>query len=125
MDTRSIVRDNIRDLFNKFNNDFFFQAANVILSKRFDHFIDRLHERKFDEIEVIKALKNVISDKKCEIIYCCHLKTPPLRLNIIYKNFIICFSIFIDEENNKKRLQLRTITEKTNKYSRISTFILQ
>lgn len=125
MDTRSIVRDNIRDLFNKFNNDFFFQAANVILSKRFEHFIDRLYERKFDEIEVIKALKKVISDKKCEIIYCCHLNTPPLRLNIVYKNFIICFSIFIDEENNKKRLKLRTITEKTSKYSRISTFILQ
>ncbi len=125
MDSRSIIRENIQDLFTRFNNDFFFKSCNISFSRRFEHFIDRLHERKFDQFDVIRALAKHISDKKCEIIYCCHLTSPPIRLNITSKNFVICFNIFVDTDNNKTQLKLRTITENTGRTSRVSTFNLQ
>ena len=120
---RVVIENNIKEMFSRFNEDFFFKNAEIRFSRRFDHFLDRLFDRKFNEVAVIRALKKHVSDKKCEIIYCCHLTNPPLRCNIVTDEFIICFSIFIDGDG-KKQLKLRTITENNNTQSKISTYIL-
>lgn len=124
LNNRSVILNNLRDLLNNFNNDYFFKKANIRFSMRVDHFCDRIVERNFDPIDVFLFLKKMINDKKCEVIYCCYLEKKPIRLNVVTQNFILCFSIFSMDDNNTI-LTLRTITKNTQKFSRVSTFILQ
>ena len=122
---RKIIESGLRNLLTSFNNDPFFIAANISFSKNFDHFVDRIFERKIDEVNMLKLLKNVVNKNKCQLVYCCNLEDPPLRVNFKNQDMVIGMTLHVDDEGIK-RLRLRTIVENfaTRMDSRISTFVI-
>ena len=122
---RKIIETGLRNLLTSFNEDPFFIAANVSFSKNFDHFVDRIFERKIDEVNALKLLKRVVMQHKCQIVYCCNLEDHPIRVNFKNKDLVIGMTLHVDEEGIK-RLRLRTIVENfaTRMDSRISTFVI-
>lgn len=122
---RKIIESGLRNLLTSFNEDPFFIAANISFSKNFDHFVDRIFERKIDEVNMLKLLKNVVNKNKCQLVYCCNLEDPPLRVNFKNQDMVIGMTLHVDHEGIK-RLRLRTIVENfaTRMDSRISTFVI-
>lgn len=122
---RKIIESGLRNLLTSFNNDPFFIAANISFSKNFDHFVDRIFERKIDEVNMLKLLKTVVNKNKCQLVYCCNLEDPPLRVNFKNQDMVIGMTLHVDDEGIK-RLRLRTIVENfaTRMDSRISTFVI-
>ena len=124
-DIRKIIESGLRNLLTSFNEDPFFIAANISFSKNFDHFVDRIFERKIDEVNMLKLLKAVVNKNKCQLVYCCNLEDPPLRVNFKNQDMVIGMTLHVDDEGIK-RLRLRTIVENfaTRMDSRISTFVI-
>lgn len=122
---RKIIESGLRNLLTSFNEDPFFIAANISFSKNFDHFVDRIFERKIDEVNMLKLLKAVVNKNKCQLVYCCNLEDPPLRVNFKSQDMVIGMTLHVDDEGIK-RLRLRTIVENfaTRMDSRISTFVI-
>lgn len=122
---RKIIESGLRNLLSAFNEDPFFIAANISFSKNFDHFVDRIFERKIDEVNMLKLLKSTVNKHKCQLVYCCNLEDPPLRVNFKNKDMVIGMTLHVDDEG-VKRLRLRTIVEnfETRHDSRISTFVI-
>jgi hypothetical protein len=122
---RKIIESGLRNLLTSFNEDPFFIAANISFSKNFDHFVDRIFERKIDEVNMLKLLKAVVNKNKCQLVYCCNLEDPPLRVNFKNQDMVIGMTLHVDDEGIK-RLRLRTIVENfaTRMDSRISTFVI-
>ena len=122
---RKIIESGLRKLLTAFNEDPLFIAAHISFSKNFDHFVDRIFERKIDEVEMLKLLKSVVNKHKLEIVYCCNLENPPIRVNFKNKDMVIGMTLHVDD-NGINRLRLRTIVENfENRHdSRISTFVI-
>ncbi len=122
---RKIIETGLRNLLTTFNEDPFFIAANISFSKNFDHFVDRIFERKIDEVNMLKLLKSTVNQNKCQLVYCCNLENPPLRVNFKNSDMVIGMTLHVDDEGIK-RLRLRTIVENfaTRMDSRISTFVI-
>jgi hypothetical protein len=122
---RKIIESGLRNLLTSFNEDPFFIAANISFSKNFDHFVDRIFERKIDEVNMLKLLKAVVNKNKCQLVYCCNLEDPPIRVNFKNQDMVIGMTLHVDDEGIK-RLRLRTIVENfaTRMDSRISTFVI-
>lgn len=119
---KDVIGAGLKKTISNLNGDPFFAKAGVRFSSNVDHAIDRIVDRKIDELEVIRFLIKSINDHKCEIIYCCHLENPPLRLNIKNDDMILGFSIQV--KNGIRYVQLRTVIKnfKGRKDSRISTY---
>ena len=122
---RKIVENGLRNLLTAFNEDPFFVEAHISFSKNFDHFVDRIFERKIDEVQMLRLLKAAVNKNKCQLVYCCHLENPPIRVNFKNRDLVIGMTLHVDGEGIK-RLRLRTIVENfaTRMDSRISTFVI-
>ena len=122
---RTVIEDGLRQLISAFNEDPYFKLAQISFSKNFEHFVDRMLERKIDVVDVLTLIKKSVKNHKCEIVYFCHLEDAPLRLNLKNQDLVIGFTLHVDD-NGIKRLRLRTIVENfaTRFDSRISTFVI-
>lgn len=120
---RSVIESGLRSLISMINDDVLFKGAKIKVSNKFDHFVDRAIERKIDAFQLFSFLKRSVFKHKCEIIFCCYLTNPPIRLNFISDDLVIGLTLHTDEDGIK-RLRLRTIFEnfEGRPCSRISTF---
>lgn len=125
IDNRKIIENGILAIVNKIRKDEWFSAANIHLTKKFDHFVDRVIERKIDPVELISTLKSKIFDNKCLIAYYCHLENKPIRLNFKTDNLVIGITV-LNSEKYGFLMTLRTvIPNSANRYdSRVSIFTI-
>lgn len=122
---RAVIENGLRQIITAFNDDPYFKLAQISFSKNFDHFVDRILERKIDAADVLTLMKKSVKNHKCKIVYFCHLEDAPLRLNLKNEDLVIGFTLHVDE-SGIKRLRLRTIVENfaTRFDSRISTYVI-
>lgn len=120
---RNVIESGLRSLISVINDDILFKGANIKVSNKFEHFVDRAIERKIDTFQLFSFLKRSVFKHKCEIIYCCYLDNPPIRLNFISADLVIGLTLYTDEDG-VKHLRLRTVFEnfEGRPSSRISTF---
>lgn len=120
-----MIVSNMLQLFDNMNKRYF-ERKHIVLSTDINHAVDRIKDRKLDEVEVLKDLSSVLRNYVCQIIFYAYLEDRPLRLNIETKKFVFGFSIKV-AKTGTMFLTLRTIINnyKTRPDSRISTFFIK
>ena len=125
MNVDEMRAENMRKMFEKMNLKYFHQKG-IHLDYRVSHAVDRIKDRKIDDVELFKALNSVLQSYVCQIIFYVYLEDRPLRLNIETEKFIFGFSVTELYEGGYV-LAFRTVIKnfKNRPPSRISTFIIR
>lgn len=117
-----VIVNGFRDVIESINKDYDFKSMNISISKDVSHLVDRVNDRKYDPIEVMRKLKSVFFSNKCLLIFYAHLEDRPIRLEVKTKNFTIGMTMY-ELDDGRKMFKVRTVVP-TSFSSRVSTFVV-
>lgn len=116
-----MIKNGFRDVIDSINRDSDFSSLKISISKDIEHVIDRINDRHYDPISVMKKLKKTFITNKCLLVFYAHLENRPIRVEFKAKDFTIGLTMY--EFGERKVFKIRTVVP-TNISSRISTFVV-
>lgn len=117
----SLIVDGFRDVIESINQDTDFSSLKISISKDVEHVVDRIDDRHYDAVTVMKKLKSAFMKNKCLMVFYAHLENRPIRVEFKSKEFTIGLTMYEFEE--RKVFKIRTVVPSTRP-SRISTFVV-
>lgn len=117
----SLIVNGFRDVIESINQDTDFSSLKISISKDVDHVVDRIDDRRYDAVTVMKKLKSAFMNNKCLMIFYAYLENRPIRVEFKAKEFTIGLTMY--EFEDRKVFKIRTVVPSTRP-SRISTFVV-
>lgn len=118
----SLILNGFRDVIESINRDTDFSSLKISISKDVEHVIDRINDRQYDAVYVMKKLKSAFMNNKCLMIFYAHLDDRPIRVEFKAKDFTIGLTMY-EFEDHRKMFKIRTVVPSTRP-SRVSTFVV-